>query len=251
MNWLCRLGWHDPAAPVHWESGYYVARCRRCGRDLLRTFRGSWRWRQDVMVRRHDRLPLEEARDEAGAVSSPTEPARGWKSQIAAASEPSFEKSCGDQGAGGSARAAPQREADSRSDDADASTPPPRGGKDVQVAAAGVSAAGALLLLCGLIMGAALTMAGSWLLPPRERAAPAAVHPAPASVPAATTPQPFESAIVAVREGPCRSVRSRGRWRADRNSRALQLRIEEEDGHWLTLSRAGTPCWVLVSGRRR
>lgn len=38
----CELGWHRPEPIARWNDGYYFARCRRCGRDLVRTAYGRW-----------------------------------------------------------------------------------------------------------------------------------------------------------------------------------------------------------------
>lgn len=39
---LCRLGRHEPGGLAHWNDGYYFARCRRCGHDVVRTAYGRW-----------------------------------------------------------------------------------------------------------------------------------------------------------------------------------------------------------------
>jgi hypothetical protein len=38
----CGLGWHAPESLACWNDGYYFARCRRCGLDLVRTAYGRW-----------------------------------------------------------------------------------------------------------------------------------------------------------------------------------------------------------------
>lgn len=42
MRLLCALGRHRPEPWPRWNAGYYFARCRRCGRDLVRTAYGDW-----------------------------------------------------------------------------------------------------------------------------------------------------------------------------------------------------------------
>ncbi|TMJ17977.1 MAG: hypothetical protein E6G94_00965 [Alphaproteobacteria bacterium] len=37
MSMLCRLGGHEAAEGEVWNQGYYFSRCRRCGRDMIRT----------------------------------------------------------------------------------------------------------------------------------------------------------------------------------------------------------------------
>lgn len=39
---LCGLGWHKTNPLAHWNDGYYFSKCRRCGRDLVRTAFGRW-----------------------------------------------------------------------------------------------------------------------------------------------------------------------------------------------------------------
>lgn len=42
MKLLCALGRHRPEPWPRWNAGYYFARCKRCGRDLVRTAYGDW-----------------------------------------------------------------------------------------------------------------------------------------------------------------------------------------------------------------
>lgn len=42
MRLLCALGRHRPEPWPRWNAGYYFARCKRCGRDLVRTAYGDW-----------------------------------------------------------------------------------------------------------------------------------------------------------------------------------------------------------------
>lgn len=39
---LCALGWHRTDPLAQWNDGYYFARCKRCGHDLVRTAFGDW-----------------------------------------------------------------------------------------------------------------------------------------------------------------------------------------------------------------
>lgn len=39
---LCDLGRHKAGSLAHWNDGYYFSKCRRCGRDLVRTAFGRW-----------------------------------------------------------------------------------------------------------------------------------------------------------------------------------------------------------------
>lgn len=43
MPLLCRLGAHRPGNAPVWNHGFYFARCRRCGTDLVRTTYSGWR----------------------------------------------------------------------------------------------------------------------------------------------------------------------------------------------------------------
>ena len=42
MNLACAFGWHQPDGLPRWNDGYYFARCRRCGCDLVRTAYEGW-----------------------------------------------------------------------------------------------------------------------------------------------------------------------------------------------------------------
>lgn len=39
---LCRLGRHAPEPDGLWNAGYCFTRCRRCGRDMVRSAFGEW-----------------------------------------------------------------------------------------------------------------------------------------------------------------------------------------------------------------
>ncbi|HEY0043733.1 MAG TPA: hypothetical protein VGB62_04205 [Allosphingosinicella sp.] len=42
MRLLCRIGLHRPAPDSVWNAGHCFARCRGCGRDLVRRAGGRW-----------------------------------------------------------------------------------------------------------------------------------------------------------------------------------------------------------------
>ena len=42
MPLLCELGWHRPAQFPRWTNGYYLSKCRRCGRDIAKPEQGAW-----------------------------------------------------------------------------------------------------------------------------------------------------------------------------------------------------------------
>ena len=42
MRLLCKIGLHRPAPDAVWNAGHCFARCRGCGRDLVRRAGGRW-----------------------------------------------------------------------------------------------------------------------------------------------------------------------------------------------------------------
>lgn len=76
----CALGWHAPEQTPRWNDGYYFARCRRCGCDLVRTSFGQWH------VPRGYRVVWSAVRPE-GAATAALEPAPPAEAQDRPAGE--------------------------------------------------------------------------------------------------------------------------------------------------------------------
>jgi hypothetical protein len=47
---LCRWGRHAPEPDGLWNAGYCFTRCRRCGRDMVRSAFGEWHVPRDYRI---------------------------------------------------------------------------------------------------------------------------------------------------------------------------------------------------------
>jgi hypothetical protein len=274
MNFLCRLGWHRPAPTPRWHAGLYFTKCLRCGSDLVRLPRGRWTIPSDVLVLWQGPTAASATAPKAGDGPLPDDAAPAAderETAVAPAAVPDETPAAADAvrtaHTAQRGRAPPppdfmEEAAEPTSKHAHgasearrrgaASAPPkqPRSGERPSLLWLAAALAGA-----GLLAGAAIATLSVATLVVRT-AAPAAPAPAPAPParvatpphPTVTSPPPAhaEGTVVTADLRGC----ARRRWR--RRGRAAageQVRILEEDGHWVTLTRAGTPCWTLRTGR--
>lgn len=266
MNLLCRLGWHLPAPTPRWHAGLYVSRCLRCGADLVRMPGGRWRVPEAARVLRrppeHERggpdvAPDPVAPDEAPAdsMAEAVEAAPAEAQPVQAEAEPTAQDPSFD--VFGDAVSPSHQSAHVDDDSAAAAIPPPTDAPGdlpppaeerrrlrrlwpVAAVAAVGGLAGATLAIT-LLAGLAGRTSAS---PPPSPPPPAAS--APVAPPAL---RDHAGALVTGDRGGC-SREERERLRRYRHGAPdQQVRIVDQDGHWVTLTRAGTSCWTLRTGQ--
>jgi hypothetical protein len=104
----------------------------------------------------------------------------------------------------------------------------------------------------GLLAGALLASFGIAAFSARSGSAPpgGATAAAPPLAIASGPPSPVGPRTIVTAAHPGCSGGARGSLRRrPRAAAEQQVHILEEDGHWVTLTRAGTPCWTLRTGR--
>jgi hypothetical protein len=280
MTLLCDLGWHQPAPVPRWKQGFYVSKCLRCERDLLRTLRGPWSVRDDILVRWTRTAPKfgaegygadaiispvpATAQAEAvepdrpppvaqppAAAAAPGAADRGNQAPIERAGDFMDEGSIREGRATADAAYAQQdkgRDASSGRPARESESPPPQNRHERPVM--GMAA----LVAAAVLLGALLAIAGEALVSPGQSNGAAATSP-PASAtapPPMREPAPVEAAgqgqaMVAMRGGACTRWEHR---RIRRLSSDVELWVVEPHGRRTILSRAGTPCWTLRIGNR-
>jgi hypothetical protein len=264
MNLLCALGWHRPESLPRWREGLYLSRCRRCGRELVRTATDGWQALDDHRLEGPEPPPAPHrpAARPDGNHAEEAMPAAGPPGEAVAAVTPPPEAEAGPEPAPPSSTSG-QEDGSKAADDfmtmpEDSEPVVGRPDKSAATRPAGrvkwrgalprVDAVsvwtGAALAGAGVITGAAIVMLGPGGAGGHLRRAQS--HPdsafAVASRASPATPQKVRSeAMVAQRSAGC------GRSRR-RHQRGEEIHRLTGNGHWVSLSGPGTPCWTLRSG---